>query len=269
MAGRADARVPPRNEHEPVRVRRARIEEIRALAREYGQEAANLSWRRRPSPDAIPEGGIFWIAEDGAGEGTLGYAAGSLRPDGLTVGPVYVRPQARRRGVGQELLQAIQSWAEETGIPVVEVSVAAGDEAGRSFLESVGYVPRRILFSYASSRKRAERASPTIWSGDITRWREPDAKARRAWRIAGWGTLFAGGGLAAVSAASGLGGRTGLRFFLLGALLACALGALYALASGALDAVRGRQIGRDRVVAAVVLSALAILLPTMVIGLAG
>ncbi|MFN2555929.1 MAG: N-acetyltransferase family protein [Nitriliruptorales bacterium] len=153
MTGGVDAGPTPPNQAEAVRVRRARIEEIRVLAQEYGREAANLSWYMRPSPHPIPEGGIFWIAEDGEGEEMLGYAAGSLRQEGLTVGPVYVRPNVRRRGVGQELLQAIQAWAEETGIPVVEVSVAAGNEVGRSFLESVGYVPRRILFSYASSRE--------------------------------------------------------------------------------------------------------------------
>ncbi len=165
MAGRANAGLTSHDRHESVRVRRARIEEIRDLAREYGHEAANLSWYMRPYPEPIPEGGIFWIAEDAretaegpasvamADEKALGYAAGSLRPEGLTVGPVYVRPGVRRRGVGQELLQAIQGWAEKTGIPVVEVSVSAGNEAGRSFLESVGYVPRRILFSYASGRE--------------------------------------------------------------------------------------------------------------------
>lgn len=93
-----------------------------------------------------------------------------------------------------------------------------------------------------------------------------DRKTRRAWRIAGWGTVVAGGGLAAMAAAVGLGGRAGLRFFLLGALLGCALGALYAVGSGALDALRDRPVGRGRVVAAVVLGALAILLPAMVIG---
>ncbi|MDQ4131180.1 MAG: GNAT family N-acetyltransferase [Actinomycetota bacterium] len=165
MAGPTNTGLTPHDRHESVRVRRARIEEIRDLAREYGQEAANLSWYKRASPDPIPEGGIFWIAEDAGGraegraggeeadEEALGYAAGSLRAEGLTVGPVYVRPAVRRRGVGQELLQAIQGWAEETGLPVVEVSVAAGNEAGRSFLESAGYVPRRILFSYASGRE--------------------------------------------------------------------------------------------------------------------
>ncbi len=167
MAGRATSGSPQprdtqahpgRSQDDQVRVRRARIEEIRELAGEYGHESATRSWNQPPSPDPIPEGGIFWIAEYAAGEGALGYAAGRLRPEGLTVGPVYVRPQTRRRGVGQELLQAIQSWADETGIPVVEVSVSATDKAGRSFLESVGYVPRRILFSHASAGQANDRS---------------------------------------------------------------------------------------------------------------
>lgn len=131
-----------------VRARRARIEEIRGLAREYGRESAAWSWDGRPSSDPIPQGGVFWIAEDASGGDALGYAAGSLRPAGLIVGPVYVRPERRRRGVGQELLRAIERWADETRIPVVEVSIAADNEAGRSFLESAGYVSRRILFSH-------------------------------------------------------------------------------------------------------------------------
>lgn len=93
-----------------------------------------------------------------------------------------------------------------------------------------------------------------------------ERKTRRAWRIAGWGTLVAGGGLATMAAAGGHGGRTGLRFFLLGALFGCALGALHAVGTGAVDALRGRQVDRGRVVAAVVLGALAILLPAMVVG---
>lgn len=98
---------------------------------------------------------------------------------------------------------------------------------------------------------------------------EPDRKTRRAWRIAGWGTVLVGGGLTALAAVAGLPGRAGLRFFLLGALFGSALAALYAAGSGALDAVRGRPVGRDRVVAAVVLGALATLLPAMLVGLGG
>lgn len=135
-----------------VRVRRARIEEIRGLAVEYRTDATRSSPDGRPWDPPVPQGGIFWIAEDEDDGVTLGYAAGRLRPEGLTIGPVFVRSEARRRGVGEELLTNIQRWAADTSVPVVEVSVAVDNEQGRRFLESSGYVPRRILFSLTPDR---------------------------------------------------------------------------------------------------------------------
>ncbi|MEX2324872.1 MAG: GNAT family N-acetyltransferase [Nitriliruptoraceae bacterium] len=127
-----------------LHVRRARIEEIRALADEYRQEqigeldvAADVS---------LPQGGVFWIAENDAGT-PVGYAAAALGPSGCTVGPIYTRPQARRHGVGRALIEAIQAWAIDTRVPIVEISVAAPNHVGRAFLESLGYQPRRIVMS--------------------------------------------------------------------------------------------------------------------------
>lgn len=134
-----------------IQVRRARIEEIRPLAAEYKQEQENELGIPARAP--LPQGGIFWIAEEA---GTpLGYAAGTLRATGCTVGPVFARRQARRRGVGQALLTAIQQWAQQTRVPVVEISVAADNEVGRHFLESLGYEPRRILMSLTPDPQRA------------------------------------------------------------------------------------------------------------------
>lgn len=136
-----------------VLVRRARIEEIRDLAAEYRTNASAESRDGRPWDEPIPQGGIFWIAEDELRGAPLGYAAGRLRPEGMTIGPVYVRTDARRRGVGEALLTSIQRWATDTRVPVVEVSVAVDNEEGRTFLESSGYVPRRILFSLTPERR--------------------------------------------------------------------------------------------------------------------
>ncbi|MBW3578095.1 MAG: GNAT family N-acetyltransferase [Actinobacteria bacterium] len=127
-----------------MQVRRARIEEIRPLAEAYRDES---SQNTAPSDPPQPAGGIFWIAEEADGGEPLGYAGGTLRPGGLTIGPVYVRPAARRRGIGVQLLREVQRWAARTRIPVVEVSVAVDNDEGRAFLEARGYVPRRILFS--------------------------------------------------------------------------------------------------------------------------
>lgn len=136
-----------------VEVRRARIEEIRPLAAEYRteQEADFGS----PTDPPLPQGGVFWLATD-AGDGqVLGYAAGSLRPAGCTIGPVFTRPGARRRGVGEALLTTIQQWALDTRVPVVEISVHARNESGQRFLEALGYRPRRVLMSLTPEEARA------------------------------------------------------------------------------------------------------------------
>lgn len=137
-----------------VTVRRARIEEIRPLAAEYAAEQLERHGER--FDPALPQGGVFWISEDGDGR-PLGYAAGTLRAEGCTIGPVFTRHEARRRGVGDALLAAIQTWAQETRVPVVEISVEADNVTGRAFLESLGYRPRRVLMSL---RPTGERAGP-------------------------------------------------------------------------------------------------------------
>lgn len=136
----------------PVEVRRARIEEIRSLAGEYKREQDTRFGQ--PTDPPLPQGGIFWLASD-PDEGTaLGYAAGTLRPTGCTIGPVFTREPARRRGVGEALLRAIQRWAEDTRVPVVEISVATENVDGQRFLEALGYEPRRVLMSMVPTRAR-------------------------------------------------------------------------------------------------------------------
>ena len=130
-------------------VRRARIEEIRPLAQEYRQEQESVFGSPTDAP--IPQGGIFWLATDPDTGEPLGYAAGSLRATGCTIGPVFTRQAARRRGVGEALLVTIQRWAEDTRVPIVEISVHADNEGGRAFLESLGYQPRRVLMSLTPS----------------------------------------------------------------------------------------------------------------------
>lgn len=128
-----------------IEVRRARIEEIRPLAQEYRaeQEAEFGS----PTDAPMPQGGIFWLAVDPEDDTPLGYAAGTMRPAGCTIGPVFARGDARRRGVGEALLTTIQQWAANTRVPVVEISVHANNERGQAFLEALGYRPRRVLMS--------------------------------------------------------------------------------------------------------------------------
>ena len=126
-----------------LNIARARIEEIQPLAVEYKRESATGGLATEP---ALPSGALFWIARTDERE-DAGYAAGTLRPEGLVLGPVYVLPAYRRAGVGRRLLKEIEGWAERARIPLVEVSVACDNEAGVKFLERAGYRGRRLLMS--------------------------------------------------------------------------------------------------------------------------
>ena len=138
-----------------VEVRRARIEEIRPLAQEYrGEQEAVFG---SPTDPPLPQGGIFWLATDTEDGRPVGYAAGTMRPTGSTIGPVFTRRDARRRGVGEALLTTIQQWALDTRVPIVEISVHARNRDGQAFLESLGYEPRRVLMSLVPDAGRAAR----------------------------------------------------------------------------------------------------------------
>lgn len=130
-----------------MQVRRARLEEIRPLAAEYlAEQEARFG---RPTSPPLPQGGVFWVAEDDDGT-ALGYAAGTLRPEGCTIGPIFTRTVGRRRGTGAALLTAIERWVADTGVPVVEIAVNADNPEGVGFLEASGYRPGRILMVPAS-----------------------------------------------------------------------------------------------------------------------
>ena len=131
-----------------VRIRRARIEEVRPLATEYLAEQEERFGR--PTSPPLPQGGVFWLAEDGSSGETLGYAAGTLRPEGCTIGPIFTRAVGRRRGTGAALLAAIEAWASDTRVPVLEVAVNASNEGGVAFLTAAGYRPGTMMMVRAS-----------------------------------------------------------------------------------------------------------------------
>ena len=123
-------------------VARAGLGDVQTLAAEY-QRDGTLQGAAEPP---LPTGAVFWLARDEDGE-PVGYAACKLSPEGIVAGPVYVRAQHRRSGVGMALIQEIERWATGARIPVVEVSVAADNPAGVRFLEAAGFSVRRLLMA--------------------------------------------------------------------------------------------------------------------------
>lgn len=132
-----------------VEVLRARLEEVQPLAAEYRRDAFEHDTTLETP---LPSGALFWVARTPAGD-AVGYAAGTLRPDGLVLGPVFVRAGHRRSGVASRLLAEIERWATGARIATVEVSVASDNPAGVAFLEAAGYRARRLLMVRGDTRR--------------------------------------------------------------------------------------------------------------------
>lgn len=132
-----------------VQVTRARVGEIAPLAAEYRRDAARHG---EVDDDPLPSDAMYWVARDG-GDELLGYAAGTLRQEGLVLGPFFVRPQHRRSGVGRCLLDAIQRWADAQEVRLLEVAVSAGNQGGIRFLEALGYRPTRVLMARSAEQR--------------------------------------------------------------------------------------------------------------------
>lgn len=59
---------------------------------------------------------------------------------------LYVRPGARDRGIGAELLAAAERTLREAGVDAVSLDAMAGNEGARRFYRRHGYAPHRIEY---------------------------------------------------------------------------------------------------------------------------
>ena len=143
-------------------MRRARLEDARAaglLWLELLKEQAALDPTRTPDSDALKRWQNdfpYWVRDDhtrilvAEEDGRL---AGFLKAHVRSVAPVYaprreayleaiyVEAQARRSGVGRQLLRALADWAAGMGGLVIRLHVAAQNDTGRAFWKSLGAVP--------------------------------------------------------------------------------------------------------------------------------
>lgn len=62
---------------------------------------------------------------------------------------LYVRPQARRRGIGTALYRAAAAWAKAQGCDALELMTLGENTAARRFYERLGLRERRIIMSTA------------------------------------------------------------------------------------------------------------------------
>jgi len=142
-----------------VEIRRATLKDIRDILPVWGQLAefhSGLDTAFTPSAQWAREYGSYLrvlisrddalavMAKDGAE--VVGYAVGRItmlppffehRTRGY-IHDVFVKPQFRRRGVGRRLVDEILRWLRQRGVNLVELTVAANNDAV-PFWERLGF----------------------------------------------------------------------------------------------------------------------------------
>ena len=126
---------------------------VEELWRAFNTEVPDLPWREADEDEFAP--GLVLIADD---DGAIALTRRGDRAWFVDV--VYVRPQARNRGLGAELVRAA---AERVGPDaVLELEVLESNEGARRLYERLGFgLVERILAAPASQLLAAEGGGPT------------------------------------------------------------------------------------------------------------
>ena len=113
-----------------------------AFNREYDTPTPGPPALQARLEELLPEGQVIALL---IGEPAVGFALVTFRPNVWYAGPValldelYVAPGERNRGLGFELLAAVEEQARQRGGELVEINVDGEDVDARRFYERHGY----------------------------------------------------------------------------------------------------------------------------------
>jgi GNAT superfamily N-acetyltransferase len=77
----------------------------------------------------------------------VGYLELAIEGDAAKVRQVYVHPEARELGLGDEMLSTATEFARTVGCNVIEGSALPGDRDTKNLYERAGIVARKIIVS--------------------------------------------------------------------------------------------------------------------------
>ena len=128
------------------RVRAGEWRELRALRLESLQDSPSAFWKRyEEEVDAPDEQWHEWIAstfvavEDGRLVGMAAGASDSGQPNLANVFAMYVRPDARGRGVGELLVEAVVDWARRESFERIRLMVNVENGAAMRLYARCGF----------------------------------------------------------------------------------------------------------------------------------
>ncbi len=94
---------------------------------------------------------FFWIAIEG--DEAVGYAALCIVAGEGEIQRICVTPQARRRGIGGELMAAMEEFARQQGVTALTLEVREGNAAARNLYKTWGFADEAIRRDYYRNPK--------------------------------------------------------------------------------------------------------------------
>lgn len=150
----------------------------RAVEAWYGtEEAPSGSFAEELSGDRTV---VIVATED---DEVLGFAQAFLSGDSPRVGQIewlHVRPDRRGEGIGDRLLEEIESALTDAGADRIESRVIEENEAGREFYEDHGYEPvqtRRVRLAGDHVAELTLAADSEVTEGGVERLTAPDGES--------------------------------------------------------------------------------------------
>jgi GNAT superfamily N-acetyltransferase len=128
----------------------------RALCDEFNREVPDMPWREDDAED-IGDADLVLLADD------VGVAVATSGPRMWFLEIVYVRPAARGRGVGVELIREVARRAQDAGVEMLELEVLESNEGARRLYDRLGFrTVERSLAAPAAELAVAVDGGPTF-----------------------------------------------------------------------------------------------------------
>jgi GNAT superfamily N-acetyltransferase len=102
------------------------------------------------------EGVVLLAYDDGAAvglaNGWISRRPGIFEEEYARLDNMYIAPETRGRGVGQQLLAAFEAWALDRGAREIRLGVVASNDLGRRFWDAAGFTPASIAMKKQLTR---------------------------------------------------------------------------------------------------------------------
>jgi len=140
---------------------------LAAMSRDLVEMGLGWSWipsriaRHIRSPESV-----VLVAQ--CGERLVAFAIMRFGVDEAHLDLLAVMPKYRRCGIGRKLIAWMEQSALTAGISVVYLEIRAGNEAARTFYESLGYCCVKRVRGYYGGRETAVCMARDLWSSTLT-----------------------------------------------------------------------------------------------------